>query len=71
MKSNAQLRRDDPDEDDVPPPPPIPVGIPSVPSSSQTASPPHLDVSYSQIMEALAASQGGMSSMQLSMSSMQ
>jgi hypothetical protein len=33
MKSNAQLRRDDPD-DDVPPPPPIPVGIQDVASSS-------------------------------------
>jgi hypothetical protein len=55
MKSNAQLRRDDPDDDDVPPPPPIPVGIPSVASYSQTASPSQQDVSYSQIMEALAA----------------
>jgi hypothetical protein len=70
MKSNAQLRRDDPD-DDVPPPPHIPLGIPSVASSSQTAPPPQPDVNYSQIMEALAAIQGGMSSMQLSMSSMQ
>jgi hypothetical protein len=33
MKSNAQLRRDDPD-DNMPPPPPIPVGIPNVASSS-------------------------------------
>jgi hypothetical protein len=70
MKSNAQLRRDDPD-DDVPLPPPIPLGIPSVASFSQTAPPPQPDVSYSQIMEALVAIQGGMSSMQLSMSSMQ
>jgi hypothetical protein len=70
MKSNAQLRRDEPD-DDVPLPPQIPVGIPDVASSSQTVPPPHPDVSYSQIMEALAAIQGGMSSMQLSMSSMQ
>jgi hypothetical protein len=62
MKSNAQLRRDD-SEDDVPPPPPIPVGIPDVASSSQTVPPPHPAVSYSQIMEALAAIQGGMSSM--------
>jgi hypothetical protein len=69
MKSNAQLRRDDSD-DDVPPPPLIPIGIPSAASSSQTAPPPQPDVSYSQIMEALAAIQGGMSSMQLSMSSM-
>jgi hypothetical protein len=55
----------------MPPPPPIPVGIPSVASSSQTALPPQQDASYSQIMEALAAIQGGMSTMQLSMSSMQ
>jgi hypothetical protein len=57
MKSNAQLRRDDPD-DDMPQPPPIPVGILSVASSSQTTLPPQPDVSYSQIMEALAAIQG-------------
>jgi hypothetical protein len=55
MKSSAQLQRDDPDDDDMPPPPPIPVGIPSVASSSQTGLPPQPDVSYSQIMEALAA----------------
>jgi len=54
MKSNAQLRRDDPDDDDVPPPPSIPIGIPSVASSFQTAPPPQPDVSYSHIMEALA-----------------
>jgi hypothetical protein len=70
MKSNAQLRRDDPN-DDVPLPPLIPVGIPDVASSSQTVPPPQPEVSYSQIMEALAAIQGGISSMQLSMSSMQ
>jgi hypothetical protein len=70
MKSNAQLRRDDQD-DDVPPPPHIPVGIPNVASSSQTAPPPQQDASYSQILEALAAIHGGMSSMQLSISSMQ
>jgi hypothetical protein len=69
MKSNAQLRRDDPN-DDMPQSPPIPVGILSVASSSQTTLPPQPDVSYSQIMEALLAIQGGMSSMQLSMSSM-
>jgi hypothetical protein len=54
MKSNAQLRRDDLDDDDMVQPP-IPVGIPSVVSSSQTAPPPPQDASYSQIMEALAA----------------
>jgi hypothetical protein len=58
MKSNAQRWRDGPDDDDVPPSPPIPVGIPSVASSSQTAPPPQSDVNYSQIMEALAAIQG-------------
>jgi hypothetical protein len=71
MKSNAQLRRDDPDDDDVPPPPPIPLGIPCVTSSSQTVPPSQPEVSYSQIMEALAAILGGMSSMQLLMTSMQ
>jgi hypothetical protein len=57
MKSNAQLRRDDPD-DDMPRPPLIPVGIPSVASSSQTTPPPQPNVSNSQIMEALASIQG-------------
>jgi hypothetical protein len=57
MKSNAQLQHDEQD-DDVPPPPPIPVGIPDVASSSQTVPPPQPDVSYSQIMEALATIQG-------------
>jgi len=61
MKSNAQLRRDDQD-DDVPLPLPIPVGIPNVASSSHTVSPPQPDVNHSQIMEALAAIQGSMSS---------
>jgi hypothetical protein len=58
MKSNAQLRRDDPDDNDVPPPPPITIGISSVASSSQTVPPSQLEVSYSQIMEALASIQG-------------
>jgi hypothetical protein len=58
MKSNAQMWRDDQD-DDVPPPPPIPVGIPDAASSPQTVPPPQPDVSYSQIMEVLAAIQGG------------
>jgi hypothetical protein len=70
-KLNAQLRRDDPDAYDVPQPPPIPVGKPSVASSSQTVPPFQPEVSYSQIMEALATIQGGMSSMQLLMTSMQ
>jgi peptidoglycan hydrolase CwlO-like protein len=55
----------------VPPPPHIPVGVPDVASSSQTAPPPQQDASYSQILEALAAIQRGMRSMQLSMSSIQ
>jgi hypothetical protein len=70
MKSNAQLQRDDSD-DDVSLPPPIPIGIPDVASSSQTVPPSQQDANYSQIMEALAAIQGGMSYVQLSMSSMQ
>jgi hypothetical protein len=37
MNSNAQLRRDD--LDDAPQPPPIPVGVPDMASSSQTAHP--------------------------------
>jgi hypothetical protein len=70
MKSNAQLRRDDPD-DDVPPPPPIPITVLDMASSFQTALPPQQDVSYAQILEALASIERGMSSMQLTMSSMQ
>jgi hypothetical protein len=54
MKSNAQLRQDDLD-DDVPPPPPILVAVPDMASSSQTAPPPQQDVSYAQILEALAS----------------
>jgi hypothetical protein len=66
MKSNAQLRRDDPQ------PPHIHVVVPNMASSSQTAPPPpHQDAGYAQILEALAALQGGMSSMQLAISSMQ
>jgi len=70
MKSNAQLRRDDSD-DEVPPPAPMPVEFLDMPSSSHTAPPPEPDTHYAQIMEALAALQGGMSDMQVSMSSMQ
>jgi len=68
MKSNAQLRRDD-SNDDVPAA--MPVGFPDMASSSQTVPPSEPEVSYSQIIEALAAIQGGMSTMQLSMSSIQ
>jgi hypothetical protein len=62
MKSNAQLRQDDLD-DDLPPPPPIPIVVPDMATSSQTALPLQQDVSYAQILEALASIQGGMSSM--------
>jgi hypothetical protein len=67
MKSNAQLRRDDSD-DDVPVA--MPVGFSDMASSSETVPPSNPEVNYSQIMKALAAIQGGMSTMQLSMSSM-
>jgi hypothetical protein len=49
MKSNAQLRRDDPN-DDVPPSPHIPVAVPDMASYSQTAPPSQQDVSYAQIL---------------------
>jgi hypothetical protein len=46
--------------------------VPDIGSSFQTAPPPlQQDVGYAQILEALAALQGGMSSMQLAISSMQ
>jgi hypothetical protein len=52
MKSNAQLRRDG-SEGDVPAA--MPVSFPDMASSSQTVPPSESKVSYSQIMEALAA----------------
>jgi hypothetical protein len=58
MKSNVQLRRDDSD-DEVPIPAAMPVGFPDMASSSQTVPPSEPKVNYSQIMEALAAIQGG------------
>jgi hypothetical protein len=67
MKSNAQLRRDD--LDDAPQPPPIHVAVTDMASSSQIA-PPQQDASYAQILEALAALQSGMSTMQLTLSSL-
>jgi hypothetical protein len=70
MKSNAQLRRDDFD-DEVPIAATMPVGFPEMVSSFQIVPPPEPEVNYSQIMEALAAIQGGMSSMRVTMSSMQ
>jgi hypothetical protein len=70
MKSNAQLRRDDSD-DEVPIAATMPVGFPEMASSSQIVPPSEPEVNYSQIMEALLAIQGGMSSMRVTMSSMQ
>jgi hypothetical protein len=58
MKSNAQLRIDYFD-DEVPPPAAMPVGFPDMASSSQTVPPSELELHYAQIMEALAALQGG------------
>jgi hypothetical protein len=55
----------------MPLPPPIPVAVPDMASSSQTIPPHQQDVSYAQILEALASIQGGMSSVQLTMSFMQ
>jgi len=60
MKSNAQLLKDDFDDDA---PAAMPVGFPDMTSSSQTVPPSEPDINYSQIMEALAAIQGGMSTM--------
>jgi hypothetical protein len=60
LKSNAQLQREDSNED-------IPVAMHvaflDVASSSHTVLPSELEVNVSQIMEALAALQGGMSNM--------
>jgi hypothetical protein len=68
MKSNAQLRREDSDDDM---PVAMPVAFPNMASSSHTVPPPEPEVNVSQIMEALAAIQGGMSTVQQSISSMQ
>jgi hypothetical protein len=70
MKSNAQLQRDDSD-DEVPIPAAMPVGFPDMASSSQTVPPPEPEINFSQIMEALAAIHGGMSTMQQSITSIQ
>jgi hypothetical protein len=64
MKSNAQLQRDDSD-DEEPPPAAMPVGFPDMASSSHIVPPSEPEVNYAQIMEALAALQGGMSSLQV------
>jgi hypothetical protein len=70
MKSNAQLRRDDSD-DEVPIPATMLVGFSDKASSSQTIPPSEPEINFSQIMEALAAIQGGMSTMQQSITSTQ
>jgi histone deacetylase complex regulatory component SIN3 len=49
----------------------MPVGFPDMASSSHTVPPTEPEVNYAQIMEALAALQGGMSRMQVYMSSME
>jgi hypothetical protein len=56
MKSNAQLRREDSDDDMLAA---MPVAFPDMASSSHTVSPSEAEVNISQIMEALAALQGG------------
>jgi hypothetical protein len=67
-KSNAQLRRDDSDDDM---PAAMHVAFPDVASSSHTVPPSEPEANYSQIMEALATIQGGMPTMQQSISSLQ
>jgi hypothetical protein len=58
MKSNAQLPREDSNNDM---PAAMPVAFPDVASSSHTVPPSEPEVNFSQIMEALASLQGGMS----------
>jgi hypothetical protein len=65
MKSNAQLQREDSDDDM---PAAMHVAFLDVASSSHTVPPSEPEANYSQIMEALAAIQGGMSTMQQSIS---
>jgi hypothetical protein len=63
MKSNAQLRHEG--QDEAPQPPPVHVELPTGASSSQTApSPPQYDAGFAQILAALESLQGGVSSMQ-------
>jgi hypothetical protein len=68
MKSNVQLRRDDSD-DDIPAA--MPVTFLDVASSSHTVLPSEPKANYSQIVEALAAIQEGMTIMQQSIFSLQ
>jgi hypothetical protein len=63
MKSNAQLRHEG--QDEAPQPPPIHVEMPTVASSSQTPPPPpQSDAVLTQVLASLESLQGGMSSMQ-------
>jgi hypothetical protein len=63
MKSNAQLRHEG--QDEAPRPPPIHDEMPNVASSSQTTPPPPLsDAVLTQILASLESLQGGISSMQ-------
>jgi hypothetical protein len=61
MKSNAQLRREDSDDDM---PAAMPVAFLDMASSSHTVPPSKLEGNISQIIEALAAIQGGMTTIQ-------
>jgi hypothetical protein len=61
MKSNAQLRREDSDDDMTAA---MHVAFLDVASSSHTVPPFEPEANYSQIIEALAAIQGGMTTMQ-------
>jgi hypothetical protein len=67
MKSNAQLRRDESDADM---PVAMHVAFPDVASSSHTVPPSEPEVNFSQVMEALAAIQGGITTMHQSIFSM-
>jgi hypothetical protein len=70
MKSNAQLQRDD-SNDEVPILAAMPIGFPDMASSSQTVPSLEPQIIVFQIMEALAAIQGGMSTMRQSITSIQ
>jgi hypothetical protein len=63
MKSNAKMRHEGHDE--ALQPPHVHVGLPTGASSSQTAlPPPQYNAGFAQILAALESLQGGMSSMQ-------
>jgi hypothetical protein len=62
-KSNAHLRRDELDDDMRAA---MHVTFPDVASSSHTVPPSEPEVNFSQVMDALAAIQGGMTTMQQS-----